>query len=395
MTARRELPLAPAPDYGEERIAGTWQRIADARERRDRVRRRLRVAALPAVAVVAGAVAIGIAVRAPERRGAIASTDGEIRVDVGAKVTAATRTAVALDDGSRLVLDAGARMLVLSNDGERFSTLLEHGAITYDVRPGGPRRWEIETSLATVEVVGTRFVVAQDAHEVTIVVERGAVMVRGERVAGRVQRLTAGQRLVVTDGPAITAQLGEPASAPTPAPSATDAPTMPPGLAGATGAPVRAPSSTSGAAVGTARSRSPAPATRDPDPDAGAAGATLAAVIERADRLRPMDPGAAAALLERALANRSDDSSAGLAAFALGRLYLESLGQPGRAAEVFRRIVNRGNPRALLEDAHARLVEALIASGDREAARAALHDYEHAYPDGRRTAGLRERLAGP
>jgi ferric-dicitrate binding protein FerR (iron transport regulator) len=381
-----------APAYDEERVAQTWQRIAEARDRRPYERRRIHLLALPILAAGAAATAIVLATRAPAppaapaplARAPLASIDRATSVAPGADLTAGSqaRTEVALDDGSQVVLDPGAQLQVLSNDGERFQALHVRGTIAYDVQAGGARRWEIETAFATIEAIKpieARVVIARSAHTVAILVERGVVMVRGERVAGRVQRLTTGQRLVVGDG-AATAD--DAATAPAPAPAAAAATAV----VAATPAPVTPPAPPTPPVT---------PPAAPPAPVAPAPPTPIAAAIDGADDLRPKDPEAAAALLERAVASHPDDPGVGLAAFALGRLYLESLGQPGRAAEVFRRIVDRGTPRALLEDAHTRLVEALLASGERHRAREAFDEYARKYPDGRRTAALRARVGAP
>ena len=56
------------------------------------------------------------------------------------------------------------------------------GGVRFEVEPDGPRRWTIETGLATVEVVGTVFEVERAPGAVDVRVERGVVVVRGERV---------------------------------------------------------------------------------------------------------------------------------------------------------------------------------------------------------------------
>ena len=63
----------------------------------------------------------------------------------------------------------------------------------------GPRRWQIECGLATVEVVGTHFDVERSPGRLRVAVARGQVLVRGERVPDRVRRLAAGEALEVTD----------------------------------------------------------------------------------------------------------------------------------------------------------------------------------------------------
>jgi transmembrane sensor len=101
----------------------------------------------------------------------------------------------------------------------------------------------------------------------------------------------------------------------------------------------------------------------------------------------------AAGLLERAVREGGTGTSAAMAAFQLGTLRLEVLGQPREAAEAFARVVRLGQPRALVEDALARQVQALARAGDREGARAAAALYEARFPQGRRLADVRRQAA--
>ena len=71
--------------------------------------------------------------------------------------------------------------------------------------------------VATVEVVGTAFWVEAEEQRVRVRVERGAVLVRGERVPERVQRLSAGEEIEIRKESAVpaagSASGGRPAAA--------------------------------------------------------------------------------------------------------------------------------------------------------------------------------------
>ena len=106
-------------------------------------------------------------------------------------------------------------------------------------------------------------------------------------------------------------------------------------------------------------------------------------------------PAEAVRPLERVLAELSDDPQASLAAFALGRLELDALGRPGRAARAFAQALELGLPASLREDAAARLVEAHAKAGDGSAAEAAARAYARAFPAGRYAAAIRGWLSAP
>jgi tetratricopeptide (TPR) repeat protein len=120
---------------------------------------------------------------------------------------------------------------------------------------------------------------------------------------------------------------------------------------------------------------------------------TTREVLVEADRLRAAGKAAEAAdLLDEAIARDPDDPGAGVAAFTLGRLALDSLGQPVRAAAAFARVIELGSPAGLLEDAYARRADALLRAKRLDDAEGAIEDYEAAYPKGRKAAALRARL---
>ena len=342
-----EQQLRPA--YDERRIAATWNRIASARARKP-------ARAVRSWAIGGACAAVAVAIIAWPRSTPVRplqSRDPSLSLAPGAVWTARD---VTLDDDSTIALAPNARLEVLTNEGSRFTTLLEAGTARFDVHPGGPRRWEIETGVATVEVVGTAFTVALDHGALEVEVTRGVVMVHGERVPGRVVRLTAGQHLVVGEHEAN-------AEPPAPTPAVPPPPPV---------EPVRTPPHVVDHPV-----------------------ASPASMLADADRLRSNgDSAGAAKVLERV--RRSDDpASAGVATFTLGRLYLDTLGKPELAAIAFAEVIEHGTPRSLIEDAYARRVEALVRAGLHERAAAALVEYEQAYPQGRRIAALRALLRAP
>ncbi|HET7543251.1 MAG TPA: FecR domain-containing protein [Polyangiaceae bacterium] len=253
-----------------------------------------------------------------------------------------------LADGSTIALDAGSRLEILANDSHTFASVLREGRGNFSVRPGGPRRWVVEAGLATVEVVGTRFSVARLASAVLVKVEHGTVLVRSSQLRDDVQRLTAGQELLIR------------------APEATHLAQVEP-----------APAS---AALPPSNSGSSAPANGRP---------SLDALLTRAtDQRRRGDWRGAEDSLRQALAEHAAEPQAALAAFTLGKLLLDNQGRPAEAARAFSRCLSLSPPASLAEDAWFRLIEAHAKSGNAQAAEAAAREYRARYPAGRHTRDL-------
>ncbi|MFZ5891061.1 MAG: FecR domain-containing protein [Myxococcota bacterium] len=269
-----------------------------------------------------------------------------------------------LADGSRIDLSPGAALEVLDNDAGSFVCVLRRGRGTFEVKPGGPRRWRVEAGALRVEVIGTRFTVDRGKSRVSVEVDHGTVLVRGERVPDGVQKLTAGSRLLI--------EVPDPARA-----SASTAP-----------------------ASSVAAASLPAPVTPAGGSSAGSASEPLAAtspgqpvnvdLLQLADEQRRHgNVKGAIATLRAAASAGSDSSRRAIAAFTLGKLLLENAGRPGEAAQAFRSCLRMSPPAAVAEDASARLVEALARSGNVEAALRSARDYERRYPSGRRLADVR------
>jgi transmembrane sensor len=319
---------------------------------------------------------------------------GPLRLADGASVavveTASAESRMSLSDGSEIVLAPGSRLEPLETSGSVFNAVLSRGRATFDVRPGGPRRWTIECGLATVEVVGTRFACARAPGRLRVNVERGAVLVRGDLVPDRARRLVMGEAIEIAAaalppaaspgagaGPVTTAESpGSREAVPAERPAPADEPRPVARPAGQTRSP-RAPALS--------------PGEEAPPPTIGAG--DLLAIADRA-RIAG-HPADAVAPLERILAEMPGDPQAPLAAFALGRLELDSLNRPRRAVAAFERALALGLPASLEEEARARLVEAYDRIGDPFAAADAARDLLSAFPRGRHARAMRARLAGP
>jgi len=354
-------------DVGDEpTLARMWTRIQAGRPHASSPRRRRFPAMVLATAATFAGIALLIGYLGRDR-GPLMLSGGH---PVVSTVAPAGGTLLMMSDGSRIELAPGARFEPVESSSSLFVGVVAGGTAAFDVRPGGPRRWQIECGLATVEVVGTRFSCERTPDHLRVAVARGAVLVRGERIPDRARRLTAGQSLEVADAPA----------APAVAPPIAPAWHTEPARAGA-------------AAVPAGGWRELARRGRHQEafaslPAGGIAPETkrlgIADLFALADVARLSGhPADAVAPLERIETEFSDDAQAPLAAFALGRLELDTLGRPERAAAAFRRALKLGIPHSLREDVRARLVEAYVGAGNHTAAVSAAHAYVREFPGGR------------
>jgi transmembrane sensor len=282
---------------------------------------------------------------------------------------------VELADGSHIELRAAGQLEVLQNDSSSFVTALRHGTGTFDVKPGGPRRWTVKAGPVTVEVLGTRFDVVRESERVTVRVERGVVLIRAEVLPDGLRRLTAGESVSVA------------VAAPAPKPAMGDAVSVEPRL-DALGSPIAHPAQDD-----------VEPATTGPTPMA-ASGANVSApkavvnldvLLARADAARERgDTRAAATYLEEIVrVAPATDPRRGVAALSLARLTQHE--NPGRAAAALNRAM-AGMPAALAEDALARQAQAAALSGDTKQAAWLAKEYLARFPNGRHAQDVKRWL---
>jgi transmembrane sensor len=335
----------------EGAVSRMWQAV-DARFPQRRSRRSLSLIIAPVMAVAAGVAVVAFL---HHDAGPLRLADGGAIVPVEAPAAGAR---VSLSDGSTIDLSGGARFEPIESSASTFIAVLERGSASFQVTPGGPRRWQIECGLATVEVVGTHFSCVRGPDRLHVGVEHGVVLVRGERVVNRVRRLTAGESLDIVDATATPAGAAEaPAEKAQTAAAAPVPEELPAGTENV--APARAPVSNWRELARNGRHRE--------------AFATLGAqgIRREAKRLGITDlfsladvarlsghPAEAVGPLQRIVDGFPGDRQASLAAFALGRLQLDDLNQPRAAAASFSRALELGPPQSLREAVRARLAEA-------------------------------------
>jgi transmembrane sensor len=263
-----------------------------------------------------------------------------------------------LRDGSRIVIETPNTQITKRRESSTEVVFeLKAGAARFDVAHRPERAFRVQAGPVQVEVIGTKFRVERRDDRTEVSVERGRVRVAWP---GDSTELSVGEHGVYPP-PLAVASARAPASAAPPA-NATSTNTEPLPLASAR-------------QTSAARNVASEPAAHTPSAEE---------LFTTADHARAEGrPEDAARTLRELLQQFPHDGRAPLAAFTLGRLLLERLGQPAEAARAFAQArALAGGSSALAEDALAREADAWRAAGrSGEAARAATL-YRTKYPHG-------------
>jgi transmembrane sensor len=353
-----EGPLSVTPLWSAEHTERLSGRVLAARRRRAVVRGVASVSALVAVAA-------GLWIYSPK------SVD--LRQPAPALASAASEREFALPDGSRVsLLGAGSRVEVLEQTGALVRTELGAGAARFDVRHDPSRVFEVESGGVKVRVLGTAFSLVREGSFTRVSVERGAVRVQW---AGGEAFLSAGQAGLYP--PAANAIDGDSGKAAASEPLADLAGSVAEEGSSWRKLAKRGAYNDAYKALAPTASKS----VRDEPSDL-----MLAADVARLSR----HPGEATRFLSRVEAGFPRDKRAPLAAFTLGRVLLEDLGQPGRAADAFRRAQQLAPRGPLASDALAREADAAQRAGQADRARQLAARYLEQYPSGPQAQRLRK-----
>jgi len=375
----------------ESKLQRVWQGIRSRREARHnqgRIRRQWRPIVATACAVALTVIAL-FAVPWSHRHEVV-----EERAIVVPASIEPTHTPRQIDFGygAYVSVGVGAQLDVLEQSEHSVVLALRHGISRFDIRPGGARRWRIESGGVSVEVVGTQFTVERKDNAVRVEVQRGRVLLRGPSVPDQVQALDAGRSLAVAiastgDQSLKEAQAGAPAAM-NPLPPRSINSRAPTGVANAGN--VR-PDSSDWRSAATRHDWTLAWQTLGPEGLAREVARTddVADLLVLADVARLTGhPNDALKPLRQIVGGHAKDPRSAMAAFTLGRVLLDSLGNPVQAAFAFERAMYLKLPTSLAEDAQARLVEAQARSGAVVQARAAANVYRARYPGGRRLSDV-------
>jgi transmembrane sensor len=370
------------PVWDDQRSARLLSSIRIRQRRRVQVQRA--VSALAVVAVIGGGVffarsstlgsasapAIASKEPAPSNEPAPAAAEQPVQGTIREGHT------IRLLDGSRAQLfGAQSELAITRNDRNRVSLRLAQGRAHFDVVPNAARSFEVEAAPYRVVVLGTVFDVERSSEHVAVSVERGRVRVYGPQGA---EDLLPGQskRFAMAAGSAAEKQTElEPAPAHEPVEIERER---------ASTRPARRTNDT----IPSWRSL-----TQSGDYDAAFESLRRSRVVQN-DPAELMDAADAARLsghpedavgyLERVVKGHRKSPVAPLAAFTLGREYLDRLGQPHKAAEAFELSRKLAPVGSLAQDALAREVEALSKGGNAQKAYLRAREYIAAYPNGRR-----------
>jgi TolA-binding protein len=289
--------------------------------------------------------------------------------------TNADALSVTLVDGSKLKLDPASRVEFGNRTATAVKLLLVRGRIACDVTHQPGRSFVVSASGVDVRVVGTRFSVSTeqnpDTTRVEVQVERGVVEVRGTGSSAATVRVEAGRSWSQITRSGLLSK--EPAAAPSIVPPSAGV--VPRRVVAAGPASVTAPAVIA-----------PPPSVVNP-PGGRALRSTGVAdarrVLERArDQWRNGRIRDAAAAYQTLLSRYPHDPRAGLAAFELGRLRMDRLGDMPGAVQALEQAVVLAPSSGFREDAMARLVAANAGARDAVRCARARDQYLAEYPGG-------------
>jgi hypothetical protein len=337
------------PEVSEARVERIWRNVSERLDARPAHAWRWVLLCTALSGAAAGAF---LWFRAPPALGPTAS-GSERAVLADAKLeTKSDELAVTLGDGSSVKLASRSEVRVHGNRSSAISLALQRGELSCDVTHREERKFSVVAADVEVRVVGTKFSVKRSPGEsprVEVRVDRGVVEVISARRPGVVARVAAGQSWIL-DAEAAVTKLEPPAGSVEPLPR------------GAESAKREAPAPSASALPG-------APSARELFEKAG-------------ESRRAGDAAAAAHAYEELLRAHPGDARASLAAFELGRLRMDRLGDlPGAIAALERAVAMRIGP-SFREDALARLVSVYASQGNFGACRRAQERYLSSYPAG-------------
>lgn len=355
----RQLSAFVGRDLTERELTDQWENI-EGRLQAKQPTKSFRMAM--ALALLLGVAAVVLVVLG-HKRPVASAWDGAV-LDSGAD-----HVSVALGDGSRIELMPASRVAVVEGSAHSVRLDVRKGSAHFDVTHVSGRTFFVKSGNVTIRVVGTRFSVTTAAvpfgRRITVAVDEGVV----EAASGpgaEPARVRAGQTWSTVETTEPTASKSEPA----PRPSSGE--------------------------TTEAKSNEPSPSVAAIDHRASAerpakAEPTAQELFESANSARQAGNAREAATSYEALLHRYPaDARAGLAAFELGRLKMDQLGDTRGAIAALQRAVTGAPSSGFREDALARLARAYGTLGKVESCERMRSAYLASYPNGVHAAAVRK-----
>lgn len=271
-----------------------------------------------------------------------------------------------LGDGTRLDLDVQTTLASLPPEPNRVDLELRGGRASFDVAHNPQRQFRVHAGAVTVVVLGTRFSVTRSDGVVQVNVERGKVAVESE---GEVTQLIPGQSWQGKETHAAAA------------PSAQTAPS-----AGALEAPVATSSEADEDSAAGHHSSNAAVKPNGSGVSASEAESSSSPAKELFDASREArrvgNSRQAAQILQQLVSQHPKDPRAGLAAFELGRIRADVLGDTSGAIQAFEQALRLSPNGGFRQDALARLAQAYDRVGRSKDCQATRKRYLDTYGEG-------------
>jgi transmembrane sensor len=295
--------------------------------------------------------------------------------DVGAVLESQQHAlAAALRDGTRLDLEPQTTLAGVPTEAGNLELELRRGRASFDVTHNPQRQFRVRAGNVTVVVLGTRFSVERHAGTVTVAVERGKVAVES---GAEIAYLTPGQRWEGLEGAPRAAESLSDETSPNAAPDVVSS-----GEADPASAP-RADAEPASSEPGEPRANTGA---SKPNGSSVAAAESVNPAKELFDASREArrvgDSRRAAQLLQQLVAQYPSDPRAGLAAFELGRIRADVLGDLSGAITALEQALRLSPQGSFRQDALARLAHAYERAGRTQACKATRQRYLAAYGEG-------------
>jgi TolA-binding protein len=368
MTEGQKLSAHVGRDLTERELSEQWENI----EQRLGVKGTRRAAHVAPLFALAGALAVVAVLFLQHRRAVPSAWDGAL-VDSGGD-----HVSVALGDGSHIDLMPASRVAVIEGSPHSVRLDLRKGSAHFDVTHVAGRTFSVKSGNVTVRVVGTRFTVTTtplpNGSKVMVAVDQGVVEAENAPGAEPI-RVRAGETWSTVQTTESTAPRG---SASTESSASPPAETVAEDKPAKSALPVERPV----AAGASERAVKSEPAKTEP---------TAQELFESANASRQAgDARGAATFYESLLRHHPADARAGLAAFELGRLKMDQLGDTRGAVDALKRAVTAAPSSGFREDALARLVRAYGTLGNVESCERMRSAYLGSYPGGVHAAAVRK-----